>query len=269
MVVVSSCRSAPLQVTEDAAPVVDRAPPADERLPPQDLVAEPVGADQATSACGPFPDGGPAWLGPTECTNGLDDDGDGLVDGLDPECTSPHDRDEATFRVIIGDLDPCRSDCVFDGNLGQGDDQCEWRAGCDPRNSFPRCTAPTLCPSPTQRCRDWCLPLTPNGCDCFGCCQVRVNGTSATVLIGEFSSCASDVFGDTARCPACTQNPSCLNPCQPGEICFGGADVPPTPGEPAPRCAPGQIACGKDTSTPACLCPAGTYCVTGCCAAFP
>ena len=34
-----------------------------------------------------------------QCSNCKDDDGDGLVDGFDPECTGSLDNDEATFSV--------------------------------------------------------------------------------------------------------------------------------------------------------------------------
>src|SRR5262245_10911807 len=35
------------------------------------------------------------------CSNGIDDDGDGLVDGFDPECTGPLDNDEGSFATGI------------------------------------------------------------------------------------------------------------------------------------------------------------------------
>ena len=45
---------------------------------------------------------------PCACSDGLDNDGDGLVDGFDPECTSPFDNDEGSFATgIPGDnVDP-------------------------------------------------------------------------------------------------------------------------------------------------------------------
>src|SRR6185295_17575680 len=33
------------------------------------------------------------------CDNGKDDDGDGLSDGFDPECTGPYDDDETSFST--------------------------------------------------------------------------------------------------------------------------------------------------------------------------
>jgi hypothetical protein len=89
------------------------------------------------------------------------------------------------------------------------------------------------------------------------------------VLISEGVGCSSDTLADPVRCPSCTQNTDCLNPCLPNEVCFAGA--PPVGGplvEIVPRCPQGQVACGAG-AMPACLCPGGTYCVTGCCVPFP
>jgi hypothetical protein len=35
-----------------------------------------------------------------------------------------------------------------------------------------------------QTCLEFCTPLVPNGCDCFGCCQIHVGGEIHTVYIG-------------------------------------------------------------------------------------
>jgi len=205
-----------------------------------------------------------------ECANGLDDDGDGLVDAMDPDCTTPYDSSEALFEGKAYDVETCRRDCQFDGNSGQGDDQCDGALGCDPMAPMPACgTAPPTACSVSAHCRDFCLPLTPNGCDCFGCCAVDVAGERRTVLISEGIGCSSDALADPTRCPSCTQNTDCLNKCLPNEICFAGAA--PITGpliELVPRCRQSQIACGPGAMPP-CLCPAGTYCVTGCCVAFP
>src|ERR1700753_3665886 len=50
------------------------------------------------------------------CSNGIDDDGDGLADADDPECVGPNDNDEATFATgMPGDnKDPKWQDCFFD-----------------------------------------------------------------------------------------------------------------------------------------------------------
>jgi hypothetical protein len=59
------------------------------------------------------------------CNNGLDDDGDGLIDAADPECVGAMDNDESSFATgMPGDnRDPKWQDCFFDGNSGAGDDR--------------------------------------------------------------------------------------------------------------------------------------------------
>ena len=76
-------------------------------------------------------------LGITQCSDGLDNDGDGKIDLADPECVSPLDNDESSFATgIPGDnKDACKQDCFFDGNSGMGDDGCEWQLKCDPANT--------------------------------------------------------------------------------------------------------------------------------------
>ena len=117
--------------------------------------------------------GGADWCGTGGCicNNGLDDDGDGLIDGLDPECTGPLDNDEGTFSTgIPGDnRDPKWQDCFFDGNSGAGDDRCRYATEClygTLSQDDPDCET-------SQACIDYCRRLTPNGCDCFGCCTVQ------------------------------------------------------------------------------------------------
>ncbi len=63
---------------------------------------------------------------PCQCNNGVDDDGDGTVDGFDIECTGAIDDDEGSFATgIPGDnRDPKWQYCFFDGNSGHGDDRC-------------------------------------------------------------------------------------------------------------------------------------------------
>src|SRR5258705_1061852 len=56
--------------------------------------------------------------GTTQCSDCLDNDGDGLFDGFDPGCTSAADNVEGSFATgIPGDnIDPKTQDCFFDGN---------------------------------------------------------------------------------------------------------------------------------------------------------
>jgi hypothetical protein len=246
----------------------------------------PGGQGGSTGGAGIAGKGGGAAPGfgckvnPSACTDGKDNDGDGLVDAADPECSGPCDDDEGSFATgIPGDnIDACKQDCFFDGNSGMGDDRCEWNLKCDPRN--PGAHATRTCPydpsyrncPPRQsdRCIERCQRFTPNGCDCFGCCAVPVDNQTVTVLL--VPACKASSFADPNACPRCTQQVSCSKPCGRCEVCVGkpapdpgctvpppGTVIPPT-GPPAP-CGPGVVYCGNDPAA----CGNGTYCLTGCC----
>jgi hypothetical protein len=168
--------------------------------------------------------GAPAF-GTTQCNDGIDNDGDGLIDGLDPECTGPWDNDEGSFATgIPGDnKDPKWQDCFFDGNSGAGDDGCRYGTDClygaTPQDD-PTCTV-------SQMCIDYCGARTPNGCDCFGCCTIQKSDGS-TVDIFEVSTCSIAQIDDQTACPRCTKNVQCQNTCGECELCPGKtvADLP-------------------------------------------
>lgn len=215
-----------------------------------------------------------------QCANCKDDDGDGLVDWLDPECAGPLDNDEATFGTgIPGDnVDACKQDCFFDGNSGAGDDKCEWNLKCDPKNTSPASTCqydPNYknCPkTQVDQCVKFCAKLTPNGCDCFGCCTItKTDGTTKDVMLS--STCSIANVDDPTKCATCTKNTACQNDCGPCELCLGKTTIDPS-------CAPPDAGSGTDAGSlggqtcsiegaQACNaempCPNGTYCVTGCC----
>lgn len=212
-----------------------------------------------------------------QCADCKDNDGDNLVDWLDPECAGPLDNDEATFGTgISGDnVDACKQDCFFDGNSGQGDDKCEWNLKCDPANTSGVCPYDpgfTNCPGPqSQQCVNFCQKLTPNGCDCFGCCAVQTPSGTANVKLT--STCSLADINDPVKCPPCTQVPSCANDCATCELCVGKTTLPPECNAPpadggtgtgtggtGQTCSTGAPVCNATTA-----CPAGTYCVTGCC----
>jgi hypothetical protein len=240
--------------------------------------------------------------GATQCSDGKDNDGDGKIDGADPECIGPCDDDEGSFATgIPGDnMDACKQDCFFDGNSGMGDDGCQWNLKCDPAN--PGGTAAKACPydpkykncpkAQSQQCLNNCRRLTPNGCDCFGCCSVPVNGQTIGVRLVE--SCTADQFGNATKCPRCTPQAACINPCDKCEVCVGkpapdpscsagpvtpppvvdsGASPPPpgmdagTPPPPS-QCAPGATSCGPNGQVPVNGCGGGYYCLTGCCVRY-
>jgi hypothetical protein len=216
---------------------------------------------------------GSTSTGTTLCTNGVDDDGDGLVDGFDPECSGALDNDEASFATgIPGDnRDPKWQDCFFDGNSGAGDDGCRYATGCidgDLPSTDPDCVL-------TDACVKFCQPLTPNGCDCFGCCTVDVDSGSIDIKIG--TGCSLDNVTDAKACPVCTKTTQCGNTCGECELCAGKtvADLPasctpppPTGGDPPPpnyTCDGGLTVCGPELPA----CPTGDFCSLGCCLPQP
>ena len=236
-----------------------------------------LGGDDGICAGHPWGPGGRGGALSSQCTDAIDNDGDGKIDYDDPECVGGNDNDEASFAWgIPGDnTDACKTDCFCDGNTGSGDDNCVWQLKCDPLNTHPSCphdaayaTAhPAECSlssSQTQVCVNRCSNLVPNGCDCFGCCAVP--GLSQTVRL-TFACTAAD-FGDPQKCPPCTQVTQCLNPCERCELCIGKPALPdgcpPIDGCAPYSCPAGAIACGEYGIAPW-RCPAGTSCVTGCC----
>jgi hypothetical protein len=215
------------------------------------------------------------------CSNGKDDDGDGLVDGFDPECTGPLDNDEGSFATgIPGDnRDPKWQDCFFDGNSGAGDDHCRYATGCltgELEQDDPDCKL-------TAACIKFCAPRTPNGCDCFGCCTVQLdNGDNVDIMTG--TGCSLDQVNDEKACPPCTKTDQCGNTCGRCELCPGKTiedlpeDCAPTtgtggagstgegggpgdPGDPGYTCDGGEQVCGPNLPG----CTLGAYCSLGCC----
>ncbi|HKY34760.1 MAG TPA: hypothetical protein VJN18_02370 [Polyangiaceae bacterium] len=212
------------------------------------------------------------------CSNGLDDDDDGLIDGFDPECTGPYDNDESTFATgIPGDnRDPKWQDCFFDGNSGAGDDDCRYHTDCLTGGLPPDDANCTL----TEACLEFCAPLTPNGCDCFGCCTVDLpDGSTLDIVTGN--SCSLDQVEDEDACPRCVKSEVCGNTCGTCELCPGktiedlpaectpGAGGAPgvggAPGDPVYTCDDGEQVCGPDLPG----CPIGRYCSLGCCLQTP
>jgi hypothetical protein len=215
-----------------------------------------------------------------QCADCKDNDGDGKIDWLDPECAGPLDNDEATFGTgIPGDnMDACKQDCFFDGNSGAGDDKCEWNLKCDPLNTSGICPYDKNyknCPATqADQCKKYCAALTPNGCDCFGCCTVTLPG-GGTKDVKLSSTCSVADINDPAKCNPCTKVADCQNDCGPCELCIGKTTIDPScapadagttdSGTPDPlagqTCSiPGAQACNAQAP-----CPNGTYCVTGCC----
>lgn len=253
---------------------------------------------------------------PTQCAGKLlacgdcqDNDGDGKVDWRDPECLGPCDNTEGPgLESGVGGTtgEQCGVDCYFDFGNGSGNDDCWWDHRCDQLEpELPGCpydaklVGSKKCPTKqSSQCTQKCLPFTPNGCDCFGCCTFPdlagkgPGGGAGYVWIGAMdasnnSTCTLAAVTDPKKCPPCTPVPNCLNGCGKCEICIGKPTVPPeclqkpdagvpgdggtppgdggTPGDAAPpplQCQNGEQPCGLPGQSP---CQQGYYCISGCC----
>jgi hypothetical protein len=191
------------------------------------------------------------------CDDGLDNDADGLDDGLDPECTGAFDDDEATFATGTPWKPSACRDCYWDANSGRGDDSCRYPSEC---LSDPGFTGKGSCGSceVSSECSSSCRARTPNGCDCFGCCEVATpRGVVSIQLVDDCTAARAD---DPALCPRCTLHETCRNDCGRCELCLGKtlADLPDDCS--SYSCDDDLAVCGS--SSP---CPTGSYCHQGCC----
>jgi hypothetical protein len=227
----------------------------------------------------------------------LDNDDDGLIDNDDPECLGPCDNyeGEELLSGVGGETgEQCKADCYFDFGNGAGNDDCHWSRSCDPLEPKVQCMHdPGLlgskdCPdTQSQLCEDVCASLTPNGCDCFGCCTFPdltgrpVEEGGEYVYIGSESGCTFKTVTDTESCQPCTPvEGNCLNTCERCEICLGKPTIPADcfPGtggsggmggsggaggsDGGDRCPPDTQACGLPGDA---RCAGGGFCLTGCC----
>jgi hypothetical protein len=290
----------------DAGEAADGGPGMDGETPGEDATIVPTDG-AVTEVEGGFllPDGAVVGCLPAlcqgrvyACGDCIDNDGDGLIDSRDPGCIGACDRTEDQYDLGIpgGDTATCQRDCYYDSDQGSGNDGCAYDQRCDPLEpDAPRCPftpegGSVRCPeTQPERCLDNCLPLVPNGCDCFGCCELPA-GSGSFVFLGSAGpdgarTCDPDSVGDPTICRPCTPYPGCQNECGECELCIGRDTLPPhcfpppgdagmpvdgsTPidgGPPPPeRCTDGRQACGLPGDAP---CPASYYCLTGCCIFF-
>lgn len=230
-------------------------------------IATPDGGTCFTAACA-----GKVYA----CGNCLDDDGDGNIDSADPDCLGPCHNRENSFDLGIpgGGHGNCGSiECYFDSNSGRGNDDCFYDLRCDDKTPDPACpysstvAASSSCPTTqSATCTDFCGGLTPNGCDCFGCCNIPLaGGGSRNVFLGSESitgkACTLEAAGDPTACRECTPNPSCLKTCGTCQLCLGKTTLPPECNV-ADQCPSGLQPCGLPGQA---ACPAGEFCLTGCC----
>lgn len=123
------------------------------------------------------------------CGDCVDNDQDGLSDADDPDCWGACHDSEASW----GPRQACSNgSCFFDRNCGLGND-------------------------------DECALLAPNGCDCYGCCEVAARTTP--VFLGtrdenDDPTCSAEVVSDTEACASCVVDEQCFNPCEAAEDCL-------------------------------------------------
>ncbi|MEZ4220693.1 MAG: hypothetical protein R3B13_07160 [Polyangiaceae bacterium] len=267
-----------------------------------------------------------------QCGDAIDNDGDGLIDWQDPDCFGPCDNNETGYKGNIPGqaAPPCKQDCYFDQDSGSGNDHCYWDHACDPNEKAPNfppegaaCAydantkvnasgGPVSCvqakTSQEKACLDFCGPLTPNGCDCFGCCNVP--GAPTPVWLGSQDAggngtCTLKDIKDPLKCKPCTIVTGCFNDCKECELCLGKTTLPPTcfpgtggstgtggtgaggtggggtggtgtggtggSGGTGGGCAVPQCPAGVQPCGVSCTpaCGAGQYCLTGCCITVP
>ena len=230
------------------------------------------------------PFGGMCTPGGPQCSNCVDDDGDGKTDGDDIECSGSLDNDENSFATgIPGDnKDAVNQDCFFDGNSGAGNDGCNVHVCCflgaPDRQSCPiganqynvsECPPPLGTTPLPQKCIDTCGKLTPPGCDCFGCCTSCVPGTNPPqcydILINPATSpnCNDTNIADPNACKRCTKITSCGNTTCGGTSCILCPGQDPSTLPPScmgQQCPTGTTVCGAGDT-----CPMNTFCSNGCC----
>lgn len=222
----------------------------------------------------------------SECGDCLDNDGDGRIDAEDPYCLGPFDNKESDDNLGTGvggeGAENCKADCYFDDGGGSGDDTCKWNHGCDPLVPMNNCSylgtsqEANFCGEfqdpeffQTELCMDVCEPITPNGCDCFGCCEIP--GVEGHVFLGtENGDLGGNCTLETPEfCAACTPQDSCYNPLvvdPPNGICELGigqtVEDLPVECQELLRCDVGVQPCGMEGDD---ACSSSFYCITGCC----
>ncbi|MDA3864281.1 MAG: MopE-related protein [Deltaproteobacteria bacterium] len=214
--------------------------------------------------------------GGTECSDCIDNNGDGLIDGDDPTCISSSDDNEGQFQTDIPGDNPNDiygyHDCFIDGNSGAGDDGCQLDPCCLIGNNDQYCidNPPTDCYDESNphynpaECIQFCEPYVPVGCDCWGCCTICVDGVCDNIFTAETVSpgCTVDTFHDPDICIRCTPSTECGEPCDPN-LCIVCPGM--TLEELPDHCITNECPNGMDNCGPTARCDPGYYCLNNCC----
>jgi hypothetical protein len=198
------------------------------------------------------------------CGDCTDNDGDGKIDMNDPDCLGPcHNAENTYYGSVPGQAGPaCTVDCYFDQDSGSGNDTCNWNHRCDPLSvatKYPpegdaACAFDIGTNTPgtgdscgrvpgytgdgglglydrqPSTCLNFCQPLTPNGCDCFGCCELPAHSGKFVWLGSEDSSgngiCDKQSVANPDKCRPCTPVKGCVNDCKTCELCLGKDTLP-------------------------------------------
>jgi hypothetical protein len=188
-----------------------------------------VTPNDSDTSCRPVMCGGKYY----QCADCFDNDSDGLTDAQDPDCLGACDNNESGFNIEVpgGAPSGCTVECYFDADNGTGNDMCDWDYTCDVDAQFVKepnkycefdSEAGAYCAelrtSQATTCNSICEPLVPNGCDCWGCCEIK----GAYRYIGT-PGCDLQHLD---ACSPCTPVPSCENPCNECELCIGETTLP-------------------------------------------
>lgn len=193
------------------------------------------------------------------CSNGVDDDLDQRIDGFDPECSSPSDNFEDSFATGVhgeGQDKKCQ-DCFFDDDSG-GD--CRRARSCSLDGTSSSGTGNCKTCEVAASCGESCLARVPNGCDCYGCCEVWRDGAPVAKNVLLDDTCSLANLDDASKCVPCTPASDCRNPCGDCELCMGRS-----PSDLPASCTAGFTCEGAIRCDSSADCGDGRYCQQGCC----
>ncbi len=121
-----------------------------------------------------------ACRGDTQCTNCIDDDGDGRSTATTRVHRPARRRRGAPSPPASRATTSTRRSRTASSTATAAAARSTPAASCPSRATRPSTAASTPesdCDADRRSCIDECAPITPPGCDCFGCCTVCAPGT--------------------------------------------------------------------------------------------